>query len=137
MRNVHRITVGENIEFKSRVPQMLNPLDLVVSIVDETLIKEGKLFKSPHHHIGFKNALFETLQSGVLSGLRQVPPVVRQIGLFLKQTKHRYMTLRIASKDGAVTTVQTGHQVFLCVWVVMNHTTHHSKKREQRFNTRL
>lgn len=137
MRNIHRVTVGENIEFKSRVPQMLNPLDLVVSVVDKTLIKEGELLESPHHHIGFKNALFETLQSCVLSSLRQVPPVVRQIGLFLKQTEHRYMTFRIASKDGTVTTVQTGHQVFLCVWVEMNHTTHHNKKREQRFNTRL
>ena len=137
MRNVHRVTVGENIEFKSRVPQMLNPLDLVVSIIDETLIKEGKLLESSHHHIGFKNTLLETLKSCVLSALRQIPPVVRQIGLFLKQTEHRYMTLRIASKDGTVTTVQTGHQVFLCVWVEMNHTTHHSKKREQRFNTRL
>ena len=137
MRNVYGVTVGENIEFKSRVPQMLNPLNLVVSIVDETLIKEGELLESPHHHIGFKNALFETLQSGVLSALRQIPPVVRQIGLFLKQTEHRYMTLRIASKDGTVTTIQTGHQVFLCVWVVMNHTTHKVMKREQRFNTGL
>lgn len=108
MRNIHRVTVGENVEFKSRVPQMLNPLDLVVSVVDKTLIKEGELLESPHHHIGFKNALFETLQSCVLSSLRQVPPVVRQIGLFLKQTEHRYMTFRIASKDGTVTTVQTG-----------------------------
>ena len=85
MRNIHRVTVGENVEFKSRVPQMLNPLDLVVPIVDETLIKEGELFESPHHHIGFKNTLLETLQSCVLSGLRQVPPVVRQIGLFLRR----------------------------------------------------
>lgn len=77
MRNIHRVTVGENIEFKSRVPQMLNPLDLVVSIVDKTLIKEGELFKSSHHHIGFKNTLLETLQSGVLSALRQISPVVR------------------------------------------------------------
>ena len=85
MRNVHRVTVGENIEFKSRVPQMLNPLDLVVSIVDETLIKEGELLKSPNHHIGFKNTLLETLQSCVLSGLRQISPVIRQIGLFLNR----------------------------------------------------
>ncbi len=63
---------------------MLNPLDLVVSVVDETLIKEGELLKSPNHHIGLENTLLETLQSGVLSALRQVPPVVRQIGLFLK-----------------------------------------------------
>ena len=84
MRNIHRVTVGENVELKSRIPQMFNPLDLVVSIVDETLIKEGKLLESPHHHIGFKNTLFETLQSGVLSALRQVSPIVRQIGLFLK-----------------------------------------------------
>lgn len=70
MRNVHRVTVGENIEFKSRVPQMLNPLDLVVSIVDETLIKERKLLESPNHHIGFKNTLFKTLESRVLSALR-------------------------------------------------------------------
>lgn len=84
MRNIHRVTVRENIEFKSRVPQVFNPLDLVVSIVDETLIKEGKLLESPYHHIGFKNTLLETLQSCVLSGLRQISPVVRQIGLFLK-----------------------------------------------------
>ena len=84
MRNIHRVTVGENIEFKSRVPQMLNPLDLVVSVVDETLIKEGELLESPNHHIGFKNTLFETLKSCVLNALRQISPVVRQIGLFLK-----------------------------------------------------
>ena len=130
MRNIHRVTVGENIEFKSRLPQMLNPLDLVVSIVDETLIKEGELLESSHHHIGFENTLLETLKSRVLSALRQVSPVVRKIGLFLKQTEHRYMTLRIASKDGTVTTVQTGHQVFLCVWVEMNHTTHYMIMRE-------
>ena len=109
---------------------MLNPLDLVVSIVDETLIKEGELLESSHHHIGFENTLLETLKSRVLSALRQVSPVVRKIGLFLKQTEHRYMTLRIASKDGTVTTVQTGHQVFLCVWVEMNHTTHYMIMRE-------
>lgn len=85
MRNVHRVTVGENIEFKSRVPQMLNPLDLVVSVVDKTLIKEGELLESPHHHIGFKNTLLETLKSCVLNALRQISPVVRQIGLFLKR----------------------------------------------------
>ena len=55
----------------------------------------------------------------------------------VKKTKHGYMTLWIASKDGTITTIQTGHQVFLCVWVVMNHTTHKVMKREQRFNTGL
>lgn len=70
MRNIHRITVGENVELKSRVPQVFNPLDLVVPIVDKTLIKKGELHESSHHHIGFKNTLLETLESCVLSALR-------------------------------------------------------------------
>ena len=85
MRNIHRVTVRENIEFKSRIPQVFNPLDLVVSIVNETLIKEGEPLESPHHHIGLENTLLEAFKSGVLSGLRQISPVVRQIGLFLKR----------------------------------------------------
>ena len=77
MRHILSKSVRKHVELIASVPKMLNPLHLVATIVDKTLIKKGELLESSHHHIGFKNTLLETLQSGVLSALRQISPVVR------------------------------------------------------------
>ena len=45
---------------------MLNPLDLVMPIVDKPLIKERELAPSSHHHIGFKDSLLKASQASIL-----------------------------------------------------------------------
>ena len=61
MGNVDRVGVLQHGELVSRVTKMLNPTDLVLPVVHETLVKRGKMARSLHHHIGL---LLVTLEAG-------------------------------------------------------------------------
>ena len=61
MGNVDCVGVFQHGELVSRVTKMLNPTDLVLPVVNETLVKRGKMARSLHHHIGL---LLVTLEAG-------------------------------------------------------------------------
>lgn len=61
MWNVHREGMLQYSEPVARITQMLNPTDLVLSIVHKTLIEFGKMRGSLHHHVGL---LFVALETG-------------------------------------------------------------------------
>ena len=64
----------------SHVTKMLNPTDLVLPVVHETLVKRGKMARSLHHHIGL---LLVTLEAGYeVEGSRILSvPLVSQVVL--------------------------------------------------------
>ena len=64
----------------SHVTKMLNPTDLVLPVVNETLVKRGKMARSLHHHIGL---LLVTLEAGhEVEGSRILSvPLVSQVVL--------------------------------------------------------
>ena len=64
----------------SHVTKMLNPTDLVLPVVHETLVKRGKMARSLHHHIGL---LLVTLEAGhEVEGSRILSvPLVSQVVL--------------------------------------------------------
>ena len=61
MGNVDRVGVLQHGELVSRVTKMLNPTDLVLPVVHETLVKRGKMWWPLHHHVGL---LLVTLEAG-------------------------------------------------------------------------
>ena len=69
MRNIDSITVRQHVKLISGVSQVLNPLNLVVAVVDEPFVEERKLVPSSRHYVGFKNTLLETSQASILHGL--------------------------------------------------------------------
>ena len=60
MRNVHREGMLQHSEPVTRITQMLNPADLVLSVVHKTLIEFGKMRGSLHHHVGLLLVALET-----------------------------------------------------------------------------
>lgn len=61
MGNVDCVGVFQHGELVSRVTKMLNPTDLVLPVVHETLVKRGKMRWPFHHHVGL---LLVTLEAG-------------------------------------------------------------------------
>ena len=61
MRNVHRKGILQHSEPVTRIAQVFNPTNLVLSIVHKTLIEFGKMRGSLHHHIGL---LLVALEAG-------------------------------------------------------------------------
>lgn len=49
---------------------MLDPLDLVMPVVDKPLVKQGRLLKASGHHVGLQNALLEAGEARILSAPR-------------------------------------------------------------------
>ena len=54
MRHILSETVRKHVVFISLITKMLNPLHLVATIVDETLIEEGEVLPFLDHHIGLE-----------------------------------------------------------------------------------
>ena len=54
MRHILSETVGKHVVFISLVTKMLNPLHLVATVVNETLIEEGEVLPFLDHHIGLE-----------------------------------------------------------------------------------
>ena len=59
MRHILSETVRKHVVFISLVTKMLNPLHLVATVVDETLIEEGEVLPFLDHHIGLEWLLSE------------------------------------------------------------------------------
>ena len=54
MRHVLSKSVRKHVELIASVPKMLNPLHLVATVVDETLIEEREVLPFLDHHIGLE-----------------------------------------------------------------------------------
>ena len=81
MRHVHSISICQNTEFKPPVAQVLNPLYLIPSIIDETLVEEWEILPSLDHDIGFQVHFSETRQGSVRDEGRKIWPIGRKIVL--------------------------------------------------------
>ena len=73
MGNVDRVGVLQHGELVSRVTKMLNPTDLVLPVVHETLVKRGKMWWPLHHHVGLLPVALETGNEIELTRLCSVP----------------------------------------------------------------
>ena len=54
MRHILSKSVRKHVELIASVTKMLNPLHLVATVVDETLIEEGEVLPFLDHHIGLE-----------------------------------------------------------------------------------
>ena len=73
MGDVDRVGVLQHGELVSRVTKMLNPTDLVLPVVHETLVKRGKMWWPLHHHVGLLLVALETGNEVELTCLWSVP----------------------------------------------------------------
>lgn len=81
MRDVHAVPVREYAELVARVPQVLEPLDLVVPVVEKPLVKPRQPGPLAHQHVRLEDGLAQAAQAGVLAGGGQRLPVGGQIVL--------------------------------------------------------
>ena len=73
MGNVDRVGVLQHSELVSRVTKMLNPTDLVLPVVHETLVRRGKMWWPLHHHVGLLPVALETGNEIELTRLWSIP----------------------------------------------------------------
>ena len=73
MGNVDCVGVFQHGELVSRVTKMLNPTDLVLPVVHETLVKRGKMRWPLHHHVGLLLVALETGNEVELTRLWSIP----------------------------------------------------------------
>ena len=81
MRHVLCKTVRKHVELIASVTKMLNPLHLVATIVDETLIEERHVTRSLQHTIGLQVFLSEAGNWSVRYILGNHCPIGRKIVL--------------------------------------------------------
>ena len=81
MRDVHTVPMREHAELVARVPQVLEPLDLVVPVVEKPLVKPRQPGPLAHQHVRLEDGLAQAAQAGVLAGGGQRLPVGGQIVL--------------------------------------------------------
>ena len=81
MRHVLSKSMRKHIVFISLVTKMLNPLHLVTTIVDETLVEEWEILPSLDHDIGFEWLLSEAWNGRVRHILGKSGPIGRKIVL--------------------------------------------------------
>ena len=81
MGHIHSITLRENIELITEITEMLDPLVLVVTIVDKATVKQRQTLPSLDHHVGLQEPLLKAGNCSVLCFLRKSGPVFREIVL--------------------------------------------------------
>ena len=74
-------SVRKHVELIASVPKMLNPLHLVATVIDETLIEERHVTRSLQHAVGFQVLLSETGNGSVRHILGNRCPVGWEIVL--------------------------------------------------------
>lgn len=87
MRKIHRKTAHQNIELipygsaaspvRTHIPQLLDELHLIISIVYKSLIKQRSIWRPSKHHIGLLVVVHHTAQLRHPAGLPERPRLGR------------------------------------------------------------
>lgn len=60
MRNIHSKAIIQDIKLVTEIPQILNPLHFIESIIDKKLIKKRDSLGPFNHHIRLQKSFFKT-----------------------------------------------------------------------------
>ena len=133
MGHVHSIALRENAELVAQVAQMLDPLHLVETVVDEAFVEARQVLRALHHHVGLEEALLEAGHARVLDVGAEGGPLLGQVVLCVRRASEANVRERERAEDGAAGGAQTADHVALGLGVVL----HDARREAARQQTQL
>ena len=125
MRHVQSVALRQHTKLETQVTQMLDPLHLVATVVDEPLVEVRQLAPASHHDVRLPVAFVEALDGRVLRGFGKPSPVIGNDVLRLTPKRESNMIAHSISELRAVFALDALDQILLRFGVVFNGTMLH------------